>query len=233
MECVHCRTENSEKAKFCHGCGRSLQQEVVCSQCGNKNIPGARFCEECGRPLISEMPTQSTQAPYIPEKRVAPEPASFAGGRYQVRKLLGEGGKKKVYLARDTVLDRDIAFARIKTEKLDEEARTRIRREAQAMGRLGDHPNIVAVYDFGKHEGEPYMVLPLLAGGDVEDLIGYCQVNGSMAIISPRSKQICHPSLHTSRLSPSGKSLPSEESIMNCFEMVATNSEQVLNYTMY
>jgi serine/threonine protein kinase/tetratricopeptide (TPR) repeat protein len=107
--------------------------------------------------------------PHVTEKK--PEPTSFAAGRYQVNKLLGEGGKKKVYLARDTVLDRDIAFAQIKTEKLDEEARTRIRREAQAMGRLGDHPNIVAVYDFGEHGGQPYMVLPLLAGGDVDDLI--------------------------------------------------------------
>jgi eukaryotic-like serine/threonine-protein kinase len=39
------------------------------------------------------------------------------------------------------------------------------------MGRLGDHPNIVAVHDFGEDEGRPYMVLPLLPGGDVEDLI--------------------------------------------------------------
>ena len=37
-------------------------------------------------------------------------PASFAAGRYVVSKFLGEGGKKKVYLAHDTVLDRDIAF---------------------------------------------------------------------------------------------------------------------------
>jgi tetratricopeptide (TPR) repeat protein len=39
------------------------------------------------------------------------------------------------------------------------------------MGRLGDHPHIVTVYDFGDHEGQPYMVLPLLPGGDVEGLI--------------------------------------------------------------
>ncbi len=39
------------------------------------------------------------------------------------------------------------------------------------MGRLGDHPNIVAVYDFGDDEGRPFMVLPLLAGGDVQDLL--------------------------------------------------------------
>ena len=101
----------------------------------------------------------------------SPEPASFAGGRYQVKKFLGEGGKKKVYLAHDTVLDRDIAFALIKTEKLDDEARTRIKREAQAMGRLGDHPNIVTIHDMGEHGGQPYFVLPVMSGGDVEGLI--------------------------------------------------------------
>jgi tetratricopeptide (TPR) repeat protein len=98
-------------------------------------------------------------------------PTSFAGGRYHVKKFLGEGGKKKVYLAHDTLLDRDVAFALIKTEKLDDASRTRVSREARAMGRLGDHPNIVAIYDMGDHEGQPYIVLPVMPGGDVESLI--------------------------------------------------------------
>ena len=46
-------------------------------------------------------------------------------------------------LAQDTLLDREVAFALIKTEGLDEVSRTRITREAQAMGRLGSHPHIV------------------------------------------------------------------------------------------
>jgi tetratricopeptide (TPR) repeat protein len=84
---------------------------------------------------------------------------------------LGEGGKKKVYLAHDTLLDRDVAFALIKTEKLDDATRLRVTREAQAMGRLGDHPNIVTIHDMGEHEGQPYIVLPVMSGGDVEGLI--------------------------------------------------------------
>jgi len=52
----------------------------------------------------------------------SPEPTSFADGRYQVKKFLGEGGKKKVYLAHDTRLGRDIAFVLIKTEGLDDAA---------------------------------------------------------------------------------------------------------------
>jgi hypothetical protein len=101
----------------------------------------------------------------------APQPASFANGRYVVRRFLGEGGKKKVYLAHDTLLDRDVAFALIKTEGLDEAARERVSREAQAMGRLGSHPHIVTVFDIGEEAEQPYLVLPLLPGGDVEGLI--------------------------------------------------------------
>jgi len=72
-------------------------------------------------------------------------PTSFAGGRYTVSRFLGEGGKKKVYLAHDSILDRDVAFAVIKTEGLDEVGRERIRREAQAMGRMGTHPCIMPI----------------------------------------------------------------------------------------
>jgi tetratricopeptide (TPR) repeat protein len=98
-------------------------------------------------------------------------PTSFASGRYQVKKFLGEGGKKKVYLVHDTLLDRDVAFALIKTEKLDDATRTRVTREARAMGRLGDHPNIITIHDLGDHEGQPYIVIPVMPGGDVEGLI--------------------------------------------------------------
>ena len=62
-----------------------------------------------------------------------------------------------------------------------------------------------------------------------DDAIRHCQVNGSKAIISPRSWQICDPSLHTDRLFPIGKSPASQESVVNCFEVVATNPEQILN----
>jgi len=99
-----------------------------------------------------ESPAEHPSSPALlaqGEKGVAP-PASFANGRYQVKKFLGEGGKKKVYLAHDTLLDRDVAFALIKTDGLDEIGRDRITREAQAMGRLGTHPHIVSVFDLGE-----------------------------------------------------------------------------------
>src|SRR4029078_426291 len=101
----------------------------------------------------------------------AATPTSFGNGRYLSKKFLGEGGKKKVYLATDTLLDRDVAFALIKTDGLDEVGRERVRREAQAMGRLGAHPHGVSVFDLGEEEGQPFIVTELMGGGDVEGLI--------------------------------------------------------------
>ena len=120
--------------------------------------------------------SRSANAVQQPPPPLAPtasddQPISFANGRYEVKRLLGEGGKKRVYLAQDTTLDREVAFALIKTEGLDDVSRTRITREAQAMGRLGSHPHIVTVFDLGDHEGQPYMVTELMGGGDVEAII--------------------------------------------------------------
>lgn len=98
-------------------------------------------------------------------------PTSFVAGRYDVRRFLGEGGKKRVFLAHDESLDRDVAFALIKTEGLDATGRERIVREAQTMGRLGSHPHVVTIFEIGEEGERPYMVTELMGGGDVEGLL--------------------------------------------------------------
>ena len=98
-------------------------------------------------------------------------PSEFSGGRYQVKRLLGEGRSKLVYLARDTRLEREVAFALIKRDGLDDEGRTRVQREARAMGQLGEHPNVVNIYDVGEDAGRIFIVSQYVAGGSLEDLI--------------------------------------------------------------
>jgi hypothetical protein len=107
-----------------------------------------------------------------PPTPVAPSlPSSFVAGRYRVERFLGEGGRKRVFLAHDTTLDRPIAFAQIRTEGLDDLARERVMREAQSMARLGAHPNLVAIHDIGEEGGNPHLVEEYMAGGTVSSLL--------------------------------------------------------------
>ncbi len=68
-----------------------------------------------------------------------------------------------------------MAFALIKTVGLDTTGRERITREAQAMGRLSAHPNVVTVFEIGEEGGAPYVVTELMGGGDVEGLIAQAE----------------------------------------------------------
>ncbi|WP_329456815.1 protein kinase domain-containing protein [Streptomyces sp. NBC_01497] len=94
--------------------------------------------------------------------------ASLAGGRYQLRNLLGQGGMASVYLAYDAALDRQVAIKTLHSELGREQSfRERFRREAQAVAKLS-HPNIVSVFDTGEDELAgalmPYIVMEYVEG---------------------------------------------------------------------
>src|SRR5213593_4033115 len=85
-------------------------------------------------------------------------------GRYEIRAKIGEGGMGEVYLARDTQLGRDVAVKVLPSTYSDDAERLhRFEQEACATSAL-NHPNILAVYDVGTHDGSPYVVSELLEG---------------------------------------------------------------------
>jgi serine/threonine protein kinase len=99
-----------------------------------------------------------------------PGPRGLVAGRYQLRARLGRGASKEVYLAYDERLDREVALAIVVGAGVgDVAARARVTREAQVTGRLGDHPNVITVYDTGEHDGVPYLVLRAMTGGSLAD----------------------------------------------------------------
>src|SRR5687767_8905061 len=91
-------------------------------------------------------------------------------GRYEVKRLIGRGGMSDVYLARDPLLERDIAVKLISGELDSEVGRRRLVREASAVGRLR-HPNIVTIFDAGEYEGRPYIAMEYVAGETLRSLI--------------------------------------------------------------
>jgi class 3 adenylate cyclase/tetratricopeptide (TPR) repeat protein len=105
-----------------------------------------------------------------------PSALSGAGGalagRYEVRRRLGRGATKEVYLAYDARHDREVALAIVVGAATDV-ARARVAREAQVTGRLGDHPHVITVYDSGEHDGVPYLVLRAMLGGSLAERIAH------------------------------------------------------------
>ena len=91
-------------------------------------------------------------------------------GRYQVVRLIGRGGMGEVYLARDPVLDRDVAVKLISEDVDTARSRERLVQEARAAGRL-HHPNIVTVFDAGEHEDQPFIAMEFVRGETLGHLI--------------------------------------------------------------
>ena len=84
-------------------------------------------------------------------------------GRFQLRELLGNGGFGQVYLAFDPRLDRDVALKLLRQANPGERVMQRFFREARAAGRL-DHPNIVAVHDAGRDDGQCWIAYEYIKG---------------------------------------------------------------------
>ena len=85
-------------------------------------------------------------------------------GPYEILASIGAGGMGEVYRARDTRLNREVAVKVLPPSfAADQDRLRRFTLEAQSAGAL-NHPNILAIYDIGTHEGVPYIVSELLEG---------------------------------------------------------------------
>ena len=91
--------------------------------------------------------------------------------RYQIIKSIGEGGMANVYLAYDTILDRDVAVKVLRGDlSNDEKFVRRFQREALSASSLS-HPNIVEVYDVGDDNGQYFIVMEYIDGKNLKDLL--------------------------------------------------------------
>src|SRR5271170_6280126 len=97
-------------------------------------------------------------------------------GPYEIKSTLGVGGMGEVYRARDSRLNRDVAIKVLRQDSASgssgasADLRSRFEREARAVAAL-NHPNIIAVYDFGIEAGQQYIVSELLEGESLRSLL--------------------------------------------------------------
>ncbi len=91
--------------------------------------------------------------------------------RYQIIKTIGEGGMANVYLAKDTILDRNVAVKVLRGDLADDEKFVRrFQREALSASKL-NHPNIVEMYDVGEDNGSYYIVMEYVQGKTLKSLV--------------------------------------------------------------
>ena len=90
-------------------------------------------------------------------------------GKYDIVKPLGKGAMGIVYLAKDSMLDREVALKVMVSNIADDpDLKMRFEREAKAVAKLS-HPNVVNVFDLGYHtDGSPFMAMELLRGDDLQ-----------------------------------------------------------------
>ena len=91
--------------------------------------------------------------------------------RYKIIKSIGEGGMANVYLAFDTILEREVAVKILRGDLAeDEKFVRRFQREANSASSL-KHPNIVEVYDVGEDDGKYFIVMEYINGKTLKSLI--------------------------------------------------------------
>ncbi|MGI5417712.1 serine/threonine-protein kinase [Actinomadura luteofluorescens] len=104
---------------------------------------------------------------------MVPRPGLELNRRYRLVEVLGRGGMGQVWSALDLELERRVAIKLVPVDVPSDaapELLARLRREARTAGRL-QHPGITAVYDLGRHDGAPYVVMELLDGRSFRDLL--------------------------------------------------------------
>ena len=116
--------------------------------------------------VAAQAPADSASAEQLPDD----VPTEIAG-RYQVRRFLGQGGRKRVYLSTDTTTGAEVALALYDTVGVGAAIQARARREAEAMRKLGDHAHVVTVLDTGEDDGNPFIVSSYMPGGDVQGML--------------------------------------------------------------
>jgi serine/threonine protein kinase len=125
-------------------------------------------------------------------------------GRYEVVELVGSGGAGRVYRARDPQLERFVALKLLHAGPLDEpvpvETQGRLLHEARTLARLS-HPNVVAAYDVGVHEGALFVAMEFIDRVSMRDWLAEPRGRGEIlqvllaagrGLVAAHAANVCH-----------------------------------------
>ncbi len=165
--------------------------ETPCPTCKTPLPDAALFCPSCG----SRTGTGDSRLVVEPQVDIPARLSRALGAKYEVRRMLGEGGFAQVYEVFDTDLQRRLAVKVLKPDiawsagMLD-----RFRQECRSIARLS-HPNILAIHFVGEGEGLVYYAMPFVEGEALSAMLrrtGALSTDRALAIMRPLLDALAH-----------------------------------------
>ncbi len=194
---------------------------VECAQCRKSSPPGSSHCSSCGASLGSEHPTVvTTPGPEDetmvhtptsvdwsrgtrgsrggsagPDSGISLEVGSVLADRYEILKMLGEGGMGAVYKARDRELDRLVAVKVVRRDLAGHASIMQRFKQELILARKITHRNVVRIFDLGVSDGFRFITMEFVEGQDLVVLARRAQAHArgdrqdSPPGLRPRSKR--------------------------------------------
>ena len=154
---------------------------MVCPQCSYKNPDTSAQCEKCATPLPISDQTLATggQGWSVPAADgvisatalAQLSPGTVIGNRYEIIRLLGQGGMGAVYQAHDRELDRQVAIKVIRGDMTaNPEILKRFKQEL-ILARQITHKNVIRIFDLGQAEGIKFITMEYIEGEDLQSVL--------------------------------------------------------------
>ncbi len=168
---------------------------LACPKCGTTGAPGALRCPKCdtllGTDETQALPDpadmEATQAVVDPvvhgtsgwtatgaakgQSLASLMPGSIVGNRYEILRLLGEGGMGAVFQARDRELDRLVALKVIRPELADNSEILRMFKQELILARQVTHSNVIRIFDLGVADGLRFITMQFVEGRDLKTAV--------------------------------------------------------------
>ncbi len=153
MKCPYCDFENQQGKTRCQQCHKAIDQATV--------------TEFLGAQTGWSVPASQTQDTAPVELNAG----SMLGERYEILRLLGEGGMGAVYQARDRELDRMVAVKVIRPEMARRPEILRRFKQELILARQITHRNVIRIYDLGQAEGIKFITMEYIEGEDIRSIL--------------------------------------------------------------